>query len=53
MQAFFHHYKTEFSKRKIDKVFSVNKVLLPLISQENNISLTREITEQEVENALL
>lgn len=44
--AFLEHYKAQFSKRKIAKMFSVRNLMVPLVSQEDNEFLTREVTDQ-------
>lgn len=50
--AFFEHYKNQFSKRQLEKMFSINDLMIPLVTQEDNALLTREVSSQEVEEAL-
>lgn len=51
-QAFLQHYKHQFSKRILAKMFSVKVLMNPLVTQEDNAYITREVSEQESELAL-
>lgn len=51
-QAFHQHYKDQFSKRSLAKLFSVKELMNHLVTQEDNDFISREVTEQELELAL-
>lgn len=51
-QAFFLHFKTQFSKMNVVKKNSARQLMVHIISNEDNLSLTRAVTEKKVGNAL-
>lgn len=50
---FFQHYRVQFFKRKMAGIFFVKKVRFPIVTQEDNVFMTKEVSEQELENVLM
>ena len=51
-KAFYQHFKAQFAKRRLERLFSINRVLNPVVSKEDNELLVKNLSEEEIEFAL-